>query len=116
MNKKVFHYLEMAAQIASSKKDNRNFLLGACAVRADGAIVSAFNSPTEMPNRKVHAEYRISSRLDYGATVYVARVRCDDGQFALAKPCPDCFKILKSRKVKRIYYTISNNEYGIICP
>lgn len=114
MNKRVFSYLEMAGQFAVSKDDRRNFILGACAIRGDGVLVSAFNSPTEMPNRKIHAEYRLAQRLDYGATVYVARIKHINGELGIAKPCHDCMKVLRTRKVKKVYYSISNNEYGVI--
>lgn len=114
MNRKIFHYFEMAGKIATSKDDRRSFLLGSIAVRGDGAIVSAVNSISQEPNRLLHSEYRISKKLDHGATVYVARIRLLNGERAMAKPCHDCFRVLVSKKVKRIYYTISNNEYGVI--
>ena len=116
MNKKIFHYLEMAAKIAKKNGMEKNFLLGSVGIRSDGVLVSAFNLPTKLPSRLAHSEYRLSSKLDYGATIYVARVRCDTGKFGMAKPCHDCFKALKSKKFKKIYYTISQNEYGIIYP
>jgi tRNA(Arg) A34 adenosine deaminase TadA len=114
MNKKIFNFFEIAARTAKSKVDERSFLLGCVAVRNDGAIVKALNSASELPNRQAHAEYRIASRIDYGATVYVARVRLMDGTFGMAKPCRDCMKILMARKVRKIYYTISQKEYGTI--
>lgn len=121
MKKKIFNYLEMAAQIALSKDDKRNFLIGSVGIRGDGAIVSAFNSPTPSPDRRIHSEYRLASKLDYGATVYVARVGSGNSthkttKFSMAKPCPDCMRVLFSKRVKKIYYTISDKEYGIIFP
>lgn len=116
MRKKIFNYFEMAGQAAQSKSDKRSFLLGSIAIRNDGTIVKSLNSATEMPNRQAHAEKRICSKLDYNATVFVARVCIGTGKFGLSKPCFSCMKALLSKKVKKIYYTINENEYGVIIP
>jgi len=116
MNRKIFSFFEIAGKIASSKDDGRSFLLGSIAIRKDGAIVKALNGPSQEPNRLAHSEYRISRQLDIGATVYVARVRLMDGSFGMARPCSSCMKVLRSKRVAKIYYTINDNEYGIIIP
>lgn len=125
MNNKIFNYFEIAARAAVSKDDRRWFLLGAVGIRDDGTLVKSFNGSTEYPKREVHAEFRLSRKLDYGATVYVARVRMDttiapDGTkiltptFGMSRPCQPCMRALHAKRVKRIYYTISKNEFGII--
>lgn len=76
-------------------------------------MVYAYNSPTPKPDRRVHAESRIARRLDVGAVVYVARM-LRRGEMAMARPCSACEKALRSRGVKRVYYTISDNEFGIL--
>jgi len=114
MDKRVFNYFEMCGKIATSKDDQRSFLLGAIGIRKDGKIVKSFNGPAKIKMRCAHAEYRISNKLDYGATVYVARVRLIDGAFGIAKPCRNCVKALKAKRVKRVYYTIGPQEYGFI--
>lgn len=114
MNLKIFDYFHIAALTATQKQDNRSFLLGSVAVRADGKLVRSFNSPSEVPNRMAHSEFRLSKKLDYGATVYVARVKLIDGSFGMSKPCHNCMKALVSKKVRRIYYTITSSEFGII--
>jgi hypothetical protein len=116
MNRKIFSYFEIAGKFTQSKADGRSFLLGSVAIRGDGAMVRAMNAPSIEPNRMAHSEYRVSRMLDSGATVYVARIRLIDGSFGMAKPCRDCYKILKGKRVKRIYYTINDNEYGVIEP
>lgn len=116
MNNKIFSYLKMAGQIALNNNAGRAYLLGAVGVRKDGAIVSAFNGSDYLPNRMAHAEYRLCKKLDAGATVYVARVMRSSGEFGMSKPCPDCMRALTARHVKKIYYTIAENEYGkILC-
>lgn len=101
-------YLKIAAETAIARNREhwfrRNFMVGACAIRADGAIVKSSNSPTKDPCRQIHAEHRLCRKLDYGGVVFVVRVR-RDGTYGNAKPCGDCEKILKSRKVKKVYYT-----------
>jgi tRNA(Arg) A34 adenosine deaminase TadA len=115
MNRKILSFFEVAARTATSKVDKRSFLLGAIGIRNDGVMVRSLNSPTENKNRKVHAECKLCRKLDYGAeAVYVARVRLDNFEFGMARPCNDCRKILKSKRVKKVFYTISQTSYGII--
>jgi Cytidine and deoxycytidylate deaminase zinc-binding region len=114
MNRKVFSYMEIAGEIAIANVDCRHFYLAAVGIRSDGVLVKAANMASELPDRKLHAEYRLARKLNYGSIVYVARVRADTGQFGLAKPCPDCVKVLSSKKVKRVYYTIAHDEYGVL--
>lgn len=116
MNKKILNFFEVAARTAVSKDDRRSFLLGAIGIRNDGVMVRSLNSPTENKNRMAHAECKLCRKLDYHADVYVARVRMDTYKFAMARPCPACRKILRSHKVKRVFYTITENQYGIWFP
>lgn len=113
MKNKLWNLLDMAAKLAISKEDQRNFIVGCVAIRDDGVLVGAINGPTQFPERTAHAEYRASKKMDYNSTVYVARVRRCDGALALARPCDDCQKVLIHRKIKRVYYTVSNDQYGI---
>lgn len=115
MRKEIFNYFERAGKLTAAQKRGRAFLIGAVAVRYDGAIVSAINSASEIPNRLLHAEYRLAKKLDVGSTVYVARVRLLDGEFGLSRPCWDCEKILKSKGVRKIFYTIDHEGgYGVM--
>lgn len=114
MNKKIFNFFEVAARTAISKDDRRAYLLGAIGIRGDGVMVRSLNSPTEIPNRKAHAECKLCRKLDYHADVYIARVRLDNYKFAMARSCSNCLKILKTKKVNRIFYTIDENQYGVL--
>lgn len=116
MNRKILNYFEIAGKLALSKDDARHFILGAIAVRSDGAIVKSINSPVPEPSRVVHAEYKVCRKIDAGAIVYVVRIKYVDGKqvFAMSRPCPDCMRILKSKKVKKVYYTIGPDEFGTI--
>lgn len=116
MQRKIWNYFQMAGRMALSKQDRRTYLLGAIGVRNDGCMVSSMNGPSPVPTREVHAEYKLCRKLDHDAVVYIARVRVGDGAFVNAKPCASCRKMLRSRRVKKVYYTISNTEYGIWYP
>jgi deoxycytidylate deaminase len=115
MNRKIFNYLEIAAQAALGKETvSRNFIHGCVGIRSDGAIVKSLNSSSDVPNRKLHAEYRVAAKMDAGGEIYVSRVRLDTMGFGISKPCKSCIKVMTSRGVKRVYYTIGPGEYGVI--
>lgn len=107
--------LNIAAKEAIKRNaiDKRCFRLGSVGIRSDGAIVYSRNTSNYIKNRKIHAEYRLSKKLDYYGIVFVARV-LRDGSLGMARPCPDCVRALKSRRVRKVYYSIANNEYGCI--
>jgi hypothetical protein len=112
--RKIFYYLEIAGRIGIKRSDDkRQYWLGAVGERNDGTLVFSCNGPTPQPDRCSHAEYKLSKKLDYGAVVYVARV-LRNGDFAMAKPCKNCIKVLKSKKVKKVYFTIGPNKYDCI--
>lgn len=50
----------------------------------------------------------------WGSTVYVARVRRDNGKMAMSRPCRDCERVLRSRGVRKVFYTIGPKEYGVM--
>jgi tRNA(Arg) A34 adenosine deaminase TadA len=102
-------YIKLAAFTAESKKDRRTFRIGAVAVRNDGTVVRACNGPSIIPCSSAHAEVRLSRKLDKGAVVFVARIR-SNGMFGMAKPCYMCECILKSKGVRTVYYTDSDNN------
>ncbi len=113
MRKQVENYFDIASKVAMSKLDKRSFIFGAVGIRNDGRQVRAINSPTEFPNRKAHVEYKLSQKLDKNAVVYIVRIRLLDGNFAMARPCSSCMKLLKGKSVIKAYYTISNYEWGV---
>jgi deoxycytidylate deaminase len=110
-----YRYFELAAKAATKKKDTREHLLGAVGIRSDGALVSACNGSVRGAGKfgPSHAEVRLSRKLDVGSTVFVCRV-AGFGNWLLSKPCPNCERTLRNRGIKRVYYTISNSEYGVM--
>lgn len=123
----MLELLKLAAQYSISNiKDERLYLLGAVGVRKDGRIVHARNDAvfdsyaremlpyTYKRFPESHAEARLTKKLDFGATVYVARVMKGSGNLAISKPCSSCERKLRAFRVKKVYYTISSNEWGVI--
>ena len=109
------HFFMMAKEIAQAREDDgRQFFHGAVGLRKDGLIVCASNirSPGFIPG--CHAETRLSRKMDKGGVVYVVRVRRMDGSFANSRPCQDCLRAMSRMKIRRVYYSISDNEYGVI--
>ena len=105
--------LSLAAGTALRKDDRRSFRLGAVGIRNDGALVSSTNGPSPFPCPEVHAEARLCNKLTPGSTVWVARIR-HDGTLGMARPCHTCQKRLRSSGVRRVVYTISDTEHGVL--
>jgi len=111
----VWKAFELAGKVANLKEDQRVHRLGAVGIRSDGVIVAAPNAPAPDVTPAVHAEARLSRKLDKGATVYVVRVSNDPVfKYKLARPCPSCQNHLRKRRVERVYYSISDTEYGVM--
>lgn len=104
-----------AAIVSRLKQDDRRFFIGAIGIRADGTKVRACNGNPKEPTREHHCEYRLSRKLDRGSVVFVARtVAGGSGVLGVSRPCHNCEKALRSRGVARVYYTISDDEYGCL--
>lgn len=120
----MLNFLKLAGDVALPNDDNdkRNFWLGAVAVRRDGVVVRSRNGAVIANSMQeghcsfppAHAEARVLKKAGYGSILYVARVSRKDRRLAMARPCDDCMRLLKSYGVSKCYYTISPYEYGII--
>lgn len=106
-------YFRYAKQVALKGSNKRRYCLGAIGIRTDGVIVRSNNLPCKSPEPNAHAESRVTKKLNYGSVIYVVRV-LKNGDYANARPCKNCVRIMKLRGVKRCYYTITNNEYGVL--
>lgn len=105
--------LEKAAMVAITGSRSRDYWLGAVAKRKDGAVVSATNLNTQLPKPSAHAEARVLRKADWGSILYVARILRQTGEWAMARPCVHCQALIRHRGVKKVYYTIGPNEYGV---
>jgi tRNA(Arg) A34 adenosine deaminase TadA len=111
----LIKYLQVASEIALPEKKNdlRSFYIGAVGIRPDGVIFTSRNVSCEDKFPAAHAEFRLAKRLNKNSVVYVARVT-KGGLIALAKPCPKCSIVLKNKGIKKVYYTIDKNHFGIL--
>jgi tRNA(Arg) A34 adenosine deaminase TadA len=118
--------LQQAALIArpTSENDPRSFWLGCIGIREDGVAVSSKNGAVEFQTTienyqlvpSSHAEGRVLRKLGKGGIMFVARVSRKDGSLAMARPCGMCQVRLRSFKVKKVFYTINDTQYGVWYP
>ena len=47
-----------------------------------------------------------------GATIYVARAAKGSGEDRMSKPCSMCQAVLEAQGVKKVYYTIDEENIG----
>ncbi len=107
-------YLRIASHLTLRGSKKRKAFVAAVGKRRDGTIVVAWNGQAEDRKPSAHAEARLARKLDHGSVVYVARTRRDDGRMAMSKPCVHCENTLRNRGVRRVEYTISDNEFGVL--
>jgi len=96
------------------KRDGRNYVFGAVAMRSDGKLVYSRNIPNYEHNYRCHAEARITRKCDVHCTIWVVRVSRETGMLLNARPCRDCEKVMRMAGVKRCYYSITEIEFGVI--
>lgn len=117
----IWRRFDELADLAGNGKNSSmtNYYVVALGIRHDGAKVFSTNGHVKIPAcerimiRVAHAEQRLLRKLDKGSEVYVARLR-SDGSFGNAKPCKTCQRKLRIKGVSRVFYTISEHEYGCI--
>ena len=102
-----------------SKHSEYHIKMGAVLVRHGKPLSVGFNkikSHTKWsvyPRQTIHAEVSalISSGVTdlRGCTMFIYRER--NGNPAMARPCSNCMKVLKSFGIRRIYYTTNTYPY-----
>jgi tRNA(Arg) A34 adenosine deaminase TadA len=114
MSSKNWKYLKLACQLSADNKD-KHYNLSCLLRRFDGSFSFARNGRTKTPEPALHAEQKVLRKSGLYSTMWIARVT-KGGQIALARPCKNCQMAIKQAKVKVVYYTINNNEYGTWFP
>lgn len=112
--KMLFEAAQAAIERCDLKIDKRKYLLGTVGLRNDGIFVKSKNIAATNFTPRHHAETRLIKKLTPGSIVWIARVTRENGHWAMSRPCSNCEKRLRSVGVKRIVYTISPGEWGII--
>lgn len=113
----------------TNEHDLRLFWIGALGMRKDGSIVKKRNIPLRLSgfaaherNPFSHAEGRVikafrTSRIE--STLYVARVLRESYNighttYGMSRPCSHCQNVIRSAGIKRVFYTVSNFQYGVL--
>lgn len=103
--------------------DARNYWIGCVGIRDDGVIVSSKNGSvfsTMIEDYQLlpesHAEGRVLRKLGKNGIIYVTRVSKSNGGYAMARPCGMCQIRIRSFKVKKVFYTINENQFGVWYP
>lgn len=113
MARKDLDLLSQAARLGSKRKDERSFWVGALGLRADGTFVASYNGAARDKCPHIHAETRLCSKLDVGATVWVARA-ARNGDLAMAKPCPNCERVMRNKGVRRVVYSTGPASFEVM--
>lgn len=110
--------------LPTTDNDLRLFLLGCVGRRNDGKKVRSKNGAARISTPFYqyhcpplsHAESRLLRKLGKCGIVYVARVSKENNnrELRMARPCVSCRTRLMSARVKKVYYTIDNNSYGML--
>jgi len=105
-----------------AEKSSYTFRHGAVIWRANRPIGIGFNSNKftseikghKWPTRHAEIDALLScNSVTKGADLYV--VRCNArGEFRNSKPCPMCIDMMRKHYIRRCFYSISDNEYGVM--
>jgi len=106
-------YFRLAKETAVKGSEIRQHRIGAVGIRRDGVIVKSANLPNRNPEPMAHAEVRVMKKMGYGGVIYVARV-LRNGTVTMAKPCKGCQATMRFNGIDKCFYTISENEYGVL--
>ena len=101
----------LAAKAAKVGTDIRQYAIGVVAIRFDGSVVITRNAPARDHSPSLHAEARALKRAGMGAKLFVARMSTT-GKMALAKPCKECQKLIRSMRCKSVLYTVDNEHWN----
>ncbi len=112
--------MRQAEKVEIYKRWNTTFRLGAVLFRKNNVINTGRNYPKKThprstsPYKTLHAEMdailSVPRFLTEGASLLVVRLDML-GNLVLSKPCSDCYGLIKSVGIKKVFYT--NNERGI---
>lgn len=130
-------YINILSKIASDLSPVKSARLAACVVLQNDIVSFGVNEMKSHPFQArygknkdavfLHAETSaIKNALKYislhdleRCTLYISRVKFDDATktkliFGTAKPCPGCFRCINTFNIKKVYYTLDNQQYTML--
>ena len=130
-------YINVLSKIASDLSPVKSARLAACVVLQNDIVSFGVNEMKSHPFQArygknkdavfLHAETSaIKNALKYislhdleRCTLYISRVKFDDATktkliFGTAKPCPGCFRCINTFNIKKVYYTLDNQQYTML--
>ena len=106
----------LAMRIAARRKSTKKSRFRLAAVLASGSTIHAFgvNEPrwdSFVPS-STHAEIACLRNVysAEGMDLYVARILANEMP-ACSKPCPECMKVIREKKVERVHYIDENGHW-----
>lgn len=113
--------------LTMAEKSGHCHQIGACLAKGRRVISAGYN--------QVNKSHPLAQRLNYpikqmlhaeqhacvgvypsnliGASIYVVRL-CRNGTIGLSKPCLMCQNFLAQKRIRKIYYTITDREFGYL--
>lgn len=117
-------HLNTAIKIAEANEMYPKWKFGSIVIKGGSVRAVGINklhtkasiaSDEHLLDLSTHAEEDALNRCGNpkGATIYIARVG-RNGLPALARPCPECKRMLSKAGIRRAIYTIGPKEHGVL--
>ena len=123
---RVKRWMEVARKTAE-KSASPDYRHGALLIKGNNIVNSSFNKNSfkrwgnrfrqrDCGHATHHAELGcilgVDRSVTTGATIYVVRIG-KKGEFRMSKPCPMCEAVMRHVGIKKVVYTINDEEVGI---
>lgn len=133
MNNRLNRIIEIAKCLKPEKQNGQHYVV-AGAMLGSRLVGLGFNDYTrEHPRHKfgeykptrgdsknykasLHAEISLIKKLKHDPqdlTFYIVRID-NNNQVALARPCKNCFRVFQKKGYRKILYSMSETEFGVI--
>lgn len=119
MANKIEEFLAVTETMAE-RSSLKRFQVGAL-IHKDGEISTgwAHMSDLQLQNyisihAEIHALWRANPKFLDGADCYLVTISAKSKNKTNSKPCETCMAHLYDAGIRKVYYTVSNDEYGII--
>ena len=119
MANKIEEFLAVTETMAE-RSSLKRFQVGAL-IHKDGEISTgwAHMSDLQLQNyisihAEIHALWRANPKFLDGSDCYLVTIYAKSKNKTNSKPCETCMAHLYDAGIRKVYYTVSNDEYGII--